>query len=288
MRFFDRKYLLQIGDYETGDGLEINDLQLTFRVRKSVNNKDKIDKCSISVYNLSNESLSVLETKYPVAVFSCGYGDELVRLFYGEIVAVETKKSGTDRVTTLEITPAFSNLTFQVMSSLVPENGTLEDVFEAIRKETDISKGVYKGEALKTRIVYGYPLVGTPKEMLDQVCQAYNLEWKIENNSLYINDSSTVEFESKELAPVIGETSGLVDRPYYFSGSDRKSSKDKDRKDGVRFTALLNPNVVPGSLARLDYAGTSEFVRIEEVEFVGDFRGNNWYMHCIASRRQEG
>ena len=288
MNFFDRKYLLQIGDYEIGSGLEINDLQLTFRVRKSVNNKDKIDKCSISVYNLSNESLSVLETKYPVAVLSCGYGDNLVRLFYGEIVEVETKKNGTDRVTTLEVAPAFSDLTFQIMSSLVPENGTLEDVFEAIRKETNISKGVYKGEALKTRIVYGYPLVGTPKEMLDQVCQAYNLEWKIENNALYINDSSTVEFESKELAPVIGETSGLVDRPYYFSGSDRKSSKDKDRKDGVKFTALLNPNVVPGSLARLDYGGSSEFVRIEEVEFVGDFRGNNWYMNCVASRRQEG
>ena len=286
VQFFGSSYLLQIGDYETGDGLEINDLQLKFRVRKSVDNKEKIDKCSISVYNLSRESLSVLETDYPVAVFSCGYGDDLVRLFYGEVVEVETKKQGADRVTTIEITPAFSSLTFQVMSSLVPENGTLEDVFEAI-KETNMTKGVYKGEALKTRIVYGYPLVGTPKEMLDQVCKAYGLEWKVENNALYINDPSTVEFEAKELAPVVGETSGLVDQPYYFSGSDRKSSKHKDKKTGVKFTALLNPRVVPGSLLRLDYGGSSEFVRVEEVEFVGDYRGNDWYMNCTASRRPE-
>lgn len=94
MQFFDRKYLLQIGDALTGDGLNINDLQITFKVKKSVNNKNRIDRCSITVYNLSNESLSFLETEYPVAIFSCGYGsqDNVIRLFYGEVTEVETRK----------------------------------------------------------------------------------------------------------------------------------------------------------------------------------------------------
>lgn len=289
MDFFDRKYLLQIGDAETGDGLSINDLQITFKVRKSVNNKNKIDRCSISVYNLSNSSLAFLETDYPVAILSCGYGsqDSVVRLFYGEVVEVETTKRGVDRVTKIDITPSFSELTFQVMSELVPENGTVEDVIEVIRKQTSLGKGVYKGAALSRRIVYGYPLSGTPKEMLDRVCEVYKLEWRIDGESLYINDYSTVDSELQELAPVISPATGLLQLPYYFKGSDKKSTTDEKNATGIKFTALLNPNVIPGTIVRVDYEDNSDYYRVEEVDYTGDFRGNNWYMICVCSRRPE-
>lgn len=289
MRFFDRKYLLQIGDANTGKGLSINDLQLTFKVRKSANNKKKIDRCSISVYNLSEESLAFLETDYPVAVFSCGYrsSDDLVRLFYGEVTEVDTKKQGTDRITTLDIVPAFSDLTFKIMSGLVPEGGTVEDVIEKIRKETKLSRGVYKGANLKTPVVYGYPLSGTPSEMINRVCEHYNLEWKIEGESLFINDTNSVESEVKAQAPVISPKTGLIDRPYYTTGSSKKSSEDKDKKDGAKFKALLNPNILPGRIVRIDYEDQSEYYRVEEVEFTGDFRGSDWYMDCLCSKRPE-
>jgi|SRR5690554_1492887 len=287
MQFFDRKYSLQIGDYQTGDGLLINDLQIQFRVRKSVNNKRKVDKCSISIYNLSDESIAYLETEYPVAILSCGYGSEIVRLFYGEVTEVETRKQGTDRVTTIDVTPSFSELTFQVMSELVPENGTVEDVIEIIRKQTSLSKGVYKGANLKTKIIYGYPLSGTPKEMLDLVAEEYRLQWKIEGDALYINDSDSVEIEAKELAPVIKESSGLLERPYFYTGSSRKSSKDDEKKDGVKFRALINPNIVPGSIVKLEYKNTADFYRVEEVEFQGSYREQPWYMECLCSKRPE-
>lgn len=289
MEFFDRKYLLQIGDSESGDGISINNLQITFQVRKSINNKNKIDKASISIYNLSESSLAFLETEYAIAVFSCGYEkqDDVVRLFYGEITEIETKKKGVDRVTKIEITPSYSELTFKVMSELVPENGTVEDVFEVIRKQTSLGKGVYKGAGLARRIIYGYPLSGTPKEMLDRVCSIYNLQWKIEGESLYINDYSTVESDSQDLAPVISPSTGLLEKPYYFKDSDKKSTKDKKKTTGVKFTALINPNIIPGTLVRLDYEDESDYYKIEEVDYTGDFRGNNWYMICVGSRRPE-
>lgn len=285
MEFFGRKYSLQIGNSETGDGLLIEDLQVQFRVRKSVNNKSKIDRCSVTIYNLSEESLAILETDYRTAILSCGYEGDVIRLFNGEITEVETKKQGVDRVTKLDISPAFSDLTFKVMSELIPENGVVQDVIEVIRRQTGLSKGVYKGKNLSTRIVYGYPLSGTPKEMLDLVCNEYNLEWHIEDKALYINDSESVESESKELAPLISEVSGLIDRPYFFSGSDRKSSKDTTKREGVKFKALLNPNIKPGSLVRVDYEDNSNFYRVEEVVFTGDYRGSAWYMDCVCSKR---
>lgn len=289
MRFFDRKYLLQIGDAETGDGLTIKDLQMVFKVRKSVNNKEKIDRASISIYNLSEESLAFLETDYPVAVFSCGYESDsnLVRLFYGEVTEVETTKRGTDRITKIDIHPYFSDLTFKIMSEVVPDNGTVQDVIEVIRRQTELSKGVYKGFNLDTRIVYGYPLSGTPKEMLDRVCADYELQWKIEGQALYINDYDSVESEAKVTAPVISPSTGLIDRPYYFTGSDQKSKSDETKKDGVKFTSLINPNVLPGTIVRVDFEEKSEYYRVEEIEFGGDFRGANWYMDCVCSKRPE-
>lgn len=288
MRFFDRKYSLQIGDYQSGDGISIDNLQVRFRVRKSVNNKTKIDRCSVSVYNLSKESIAFLETDYPVAILSVGYRGDVVRLFYGEVVSVETTKNGTDRITKLSITPAYSELTYKIMSEIVPENGSVEDAIEVIRKQTSLAKGVYKGNRLSTKIIYGYPLSGTPKEMLNQVCDAYNLQWKIEGQALYINDSDSVEVSSRELAPVISPQTGLIDVPYYFTGVSKKSSKDDTKKAGVRFTALINPNVVPGGIVRVDYQGNSEYFRVEEMEFTGDFRGNSWNMTCVCSKQPEG
>lgn len=287
MKFFDRKYLLQIGDYETGDGLSIEDLQVTFNVRKSVDNKKKIDKCTISVYNLSDKSLSFLETEYAVAVLSCGYADNVVRLFYGEITDVETQKKGANRVTRMDITPSFTELTHTIISELVPEGGTIQDAVEAIRKTTTLSKGVYKGENLKTKVVYGYPLTGTPRQMLNQIAEVYDLQWKVDGGALFINDSNSIESSNKDIAPVISTTTGLIDRPYYFTGSSKKGKKDKTKKTGVKFTALLNPNVLPGSLIRVDFDGDTDYYRVEEIEFVGDFRGNSWYMTCTCSTRSE-
>jgi hypothetical protein len=289
MDLFDRKYLLQIGDADTGDGLSITDLQLTFSARKSVNNKDKIDRCSITVYNLSDISLTYLETEYATAVFSCGYEsqDNVVRLFQGQITGVETRKQGADRVTKFEVTPAYSDLTFKVMSELVPENGVVEDVIEVIRKQTALARGAYRGAGLSRRIIYGYPLSGTPREMLNKVCSIYKLQWRIDGETLFINDFSTVESEFIDTAPVISPTTGLIEKPYPFKGADNKSNKDAERTSGIKFTSLINANVVPGTLVRVDYAETSEYLRVEEVDFSGDFRGKNWYMICTCSRRQK-
>jgi hypothetical protein len=287
MKFFNRGYLLQIGDTDSGKGLAINELQVTFSVKKSVNNKEKQDTCKVSITNLSEESLTHTETAFSVASLFCGYGDELVRLFYGQVSKSSTEKKGTDRVTTLEITPYITELKHRIISSLVPENGTVRDVIESIRKDTSIAKGVYRGANLDNIIVYGYPISGTPHSMLDQICNDYRLQWKIEGEALYINDIDSSENPATKTAPVLNKETGLINKPYFFSGSEAKSSKDDTKKRGAKFTALLNPTVRPGGIVRVDYDQESVYLRIEEVEYQGDFRNTNWYMHCTCSIRQE-
>jgi hypothetical protein len=285
MKFFDRKYLLQIGDTALGKGLNIDELQVTFSVKKTINNKDTPDTCSITITNLSEESIVLTETDFSVTSLYCGYQGQLIRLFYGQTRETATTKKGTDRVTKIEISPYATELTHQIISKIIPENGTVRDVIEVIRRSTPIARGVYNGDNLDSVLVYGYPLSGTPKSMLDQVCHDYELQWRIDGESLYINDSNSVENSSEDLAVVISPETGLIDKPYFFSGSDTKSKDDEKAKKGVRFTALLNPNVRPGSLVKIKYKGVQTYVKIEEVEYKGDFRGDSWYIHCTCSLR---
>ena len=69
----NRQYSLTVGDYKTGNGLLIQDLQVTFDISKSTNNKNRTNSATIEIYNLSEESLKVLDTDYPAAVFEAGY-----------------------------------------------------------------------------------------------------------------------------------------------------------------------------------------------------------------------
>ena len=55
---FQRVYELIVGDTASGEGLRLNDLQLTFDISKSSSNKDKTNSASIEVYNLYEEPLT--------------------------------------------------------------------------------------------------------------------------------------------------------------------------------------------------------------------------------------
>jgi len=285
---FNRRYRLVISGGGTDGGWEIEDLQIRFQIKKYVNNKDNADTCAIDIFNLSEDKLALLQQDFPVATFSCGYDDEPTQVFRGEVIPVKTFKSGPDRITRIDIKPLYSSLNHTLMSALVPDGGSAENAIDVVRREVEgLKKGSYSGESLQETVVYGYPLVGTPRQMLDQICEVYNLEWRIESDSLYITQGDSVVSEVRASAPIISQTTGLVDRPEYFNGVDSKSKKDKQKRSGVRFKALINPQVVPGSLVKVEYKGKEDFYKVEEVKYSGDYRGNNWYMECICFSRQK-
>lgn len=283
---FNREYRLQIGDAQAGDGFVITDLEVKFHIKKVVNNKDEDDKCKLFIYNLSEDKLALLEVDYPVAIFSCGYQGNVLQIFQGDVIEVKTEKKGPDRVTRIEVSPNYTELNHKLMSDIVPENGTVEDAIEVIRRNTSLKRGTYKGSQLDDRIVYGYPLVGNPRQMLDQVCEVYKLDWRIEGKALFINSVDTVDTNIKEQAPVVSETTGLIDAPYFFTGNESKSKDDSDKRSGVRFKALINPSVVPGSLVKVEYKGEENYYRVDEVQYRGDFRGNSWEMECLCYTRR--
>lgn len=282
----NRAYELIIGNYQTGDGLLINNLQVTFDISKSSSNKDKTNSASIEIYNLSDESLKLIDNDYPAASFSAGYVDTggVKRLFSGQVNSVTTRKSGTDRVTQITMGNGYVELNHDVMSSLVAPGRTVKDVAEEIRKALpNASRGVYNGTNLNNQIIYGYPLMGTPKEMLDELSEKYQIDWQLEDDVLYVHDSDRANNENFEEAYVVSKYTGLIENAYRVTGDRRRSKKDEIKKQSTQWKMLLNADIQAGDIVKLEDTLLTGWYRVDDLRHTGSFRGNEWFTEIRAS-----
>lgn len=286
LRQSNRQYELIIGDYQTGDGLRITDLQVQFDISKSTDNKKRTNSASIEVTNLSIEHLKVLDTDYPAAVFSAGYLDTggPKRLFGGQVTHVSTRKSGTDRVTQITLGSGYTEINHQVLSSIVAPGQTVREVAETLRQALPgVSRGVYNGTNLNNEILYGYPLMGTPKEMLDELSNKYALDWQIDDDTLYVHNNDRATTENFQEAYVISKYTGLVDSAYRVSGDRQRSKKDKAKKPGIQMKILLNPDIKAGDIIRLEDTLITGWLRVDSLRHTGGWRSPGWYTEIKAS-----
>jgi hypothetical protein len=281
----DRKYQLIVGDYKNGNGLLIENLQVTFDISKSSDNKNKTNSAAIEVYNLSDESLKILDTDYPAAVFSAGYsGIGIKQLFSGQVSLVTTRKSGTDRVTQLRLGTSYTELNHNLLSQLTSPGRTVKDVFEDIRKAIPgVSRGVYNGANLNNQVLYGYPLMGTPKEMLNELSEKYQVDWQIDDEVLYAHDKDRANDENFQQAYVISKYTGLIENAYRVTQKSDRSTKDEVKKQGVQWRMLLNPDIKAGSIVKLEDTLIQGWYRVDSLRHFGGFRDNDWFTEVQAS-----
>ena len=134
-----RIYELILGDYKSKnkDAISITNLQVTFDVSKSSDNKRKSNTANIEVYNLSNNTLAKLDsTEFLGVSLSCGYEDTgLINLITGQVTQVTTRRNGADKVTTILIGEGYIELNQQYLKGLTPAGSTVEQTIEEIRKQ---------------------------------------------------------------------------------------------------------------------------------------------------------
>lgn len=274
----NRVYSLIIGDATSGDALEIHDLQVTFDISKSSNNKNKTNSASIEITNLTDDQLKILDVDYPAAVFSAGYLDTggVKRLFSGQINNISTRKSGTDRVTQVTLGAGYTELNHQVLSEVVPPGRDVRTAIESLRKSIGADRGVYNGTNLNNPIIYGYPLTGTPKEMLAELAEKYSLDWQLEEGVLYVHDNDRGNSENFNEAYVLSKYTGMIEIPYRVSGDRRRSKKDKAKKPGVQMKILLNSDIRAGDIIKIEDTIINGWYKVTDLRHTGGWRSPHW------------
>ncbi len=280
----DRVYKLTVGDYKKGEGILITDLQIRFDVSKSPDNKRKGNSATIQVYNLSQTSLQLLQGKYLSCTLEVGYKETgFIALVSGNIVLTRTVKQGVDTITELLLGEGYTDLNHVKLNFTIPPGKTRRDCIQAVAdKIPGVSVGAITGTNLDSPIVDGYPVIGNPKDNLNEMCEAWRLEWRVTNNVLEISDENGLVSKNKSEAPKISPTSGLIDIPFYTSDEPTKSKGDKTRREGLQFKALLNAELRPGQLVRVESSLVKGWYRINAARYTGDFRGGDWYVECLC------
>ncbi|WP_430316938.1 baseplate hub protein [Pseudomonas sp. p1(2021b)] len=290
MKIFDRQYQLIIGNYSTGDGVLIEDLNITFDIAKSADNKRKgHNTASFSVYNLTAQQREFAESRHITVQLNVRYGSSsvYVPMFKGEVTQAFSEKSGPDIVTSMECGDGFVALTTTKLKQVMPQGTSIGSVLEEIRSRMpNVARGSYTVVNLDSPISRSYRLSGTAREALDKLAKEYKLDYTIDGGILNVTDQAKPLFKNTETAPLISPSTGLIEIPYNTTEEARVTAKDKTRRDGIKFKCFLNPEIVCGSLVVLRDTtnNTDGFYRVNSLRHSGTYRGNDWLTEVMASR----
>lgn len=297
----DRRYSLIVGTAK--NAVEINGLQIRFRVDKTSSNKDRKNKANVEIYNLSKEYQVLFEEKYVAISLSVGYADTgLKRLFSGQAFSVGTRKEGADTVTEIEVEELFKELNFNPVSKLVPAGKTIRNVIEELIKTIpEINRSIFNGKNVTKVVIDGYPMSGTARQILNEISTAYDIDWQIDDGVLFVSDKDDAYTNNTQTAFLIHEQSGLIERPYWDSknvkdpqgrkiesvdsqGKTRKKTA-RIKKKSLKFKVLLNPAIYAGTILKLEYPDMTGFYKVDEVKHSGNFRSDEWYSEVMCSER---
>lgn len=299
----NRVYSLVVGTQEKA--IEITNLQMTFEVTKTSSNKDKKNNATVEIYNLKEEHQKLLEERYVTVRLKVGYAgvvgdsEDLPVLFSGQVVDNETKKDhtsrssrkGVDIVTRLVIDEFFVELNSKQISKTISSGLKVRDAITNLADEMpEITRREIAGNAVEIELPDGYPLTGTPRQILDDLSSTYPLEWQIDGGVLYVSDRDGTYVKTTEGVPLIGEFSGMVGRPEFKSANVRRIKRKNKHKstdhivsDSIQLKILLNPTLTAGSVIKLQWGDLDGYYKINEVKHSGDYRGANWYSDLILT-----
>lgn len=318
---WDRDYLLTFYNPEPSNPngkanlFTITNLRCTFDATLYVDNKEKTNKGSVSIYNMTEDTIKKLGQKFGRIVLGAGYKGHISTIIEGDVINIRTEKQGVDRVTTFELAPNFIDLAVKKIAYAFPKGVTLKALIDGIALQFGIARpATAEGKAWEKVIApYGYPAYGTGKQVLDEVTRTYGLEWKIIDGVLHVTDRYGILDNGAEIAFVLSKDTGMIDIPYMDTeevsktmasalseteeklfhpptfkkdGTPRKQTKYKVRRYSVRVKALLNPLARPNALFKIETSNDDfkGLYRVRSVNFKGDTRGNDWYMEIYGDQ----
>ena len=94
----------------------------------------------------------------------------------------------------------YTELNFKTISKTAPAGGvSVKGVIENLVKEMpDVSRVVFSGTNINKSFVDGYPMVGSPRQILNELGEAFEMEWQIDDGVMYIQDAGTVLYARQE------------------------------------------------------------------------------------------
>lgn len=280
-RLFKGKAQVIIGKLgSTGRLLE--GVRISFDIDMDDNKETNTGK--VNIYNLSEETIGLLEQKDVSLILKIGYDEEeLSTLFIGNVVEYEPDFNGSDVITKITLKDGYIPLTSKKLSLSFAENSNTKQIIEKIVGELNLTKGDY---SLLPNYIYkqGFSDEGSPGKILDNVLARIGYEWVITNNALIITKPN--ESNKQVISQFLSPQTGLLNKPKRFKEKSVKT-KIKENKliDGWKINSLIIPSIQPKNLIKVQSSEVNGTFLVKSVKFNGDTEGDNWLCQIQAIQK---
>jgi hypothetical protein len=276
VRFFDRRFRVRVGELLV-EGRPGEALDVAFEVERSL--RPTPGKITCKIFNLTPEHRARAQgQRRSLMQLEAGYREGMALIFRGDVLRVTSTRDDKDWVT--EVTGGdghFAIRSARAARSFGPDT-TVESVVRAIAEAMGVGIGnvpeALRGAALdrvgqlfpRGTVVHGYAA-----DELTGLLRSAGLQWSVQDGVLsVVPRGGALQRQAIRLAP---ET-GLVGSP------------EKGKNGVVTATSLLNPEMVPGRLVRLESAAVTGVYAIRKCKWTGETAGQPWYVEAEMRERR--
>lgn len=286
MQFFDRQYRVRIGPAgsagkEIGRPNETTGRTIRCQFTCEAGDSSSANTGKIILWNLSDETLRLLEQEDCLVELCAGYGSDIPLIMAGTLTYCTTTRSGADQQTEIEFEDGFVAMRDATLS--LGYSGQIEG--KKIVSDAAAAMGceVKYSPKAALRDFTNFAFVGSAKNLIDQICSISKMRWSLQNGIIQIcapNESLTTAVY------LLSPSTGLVGspKPIYESSATSDPTGDnatKSRaKKGVEIQYLLNGHIQVDDLVRVESKRFSGQYRVSQIVFSGDSEGSEWI--CTA------
>ena len=287
--YWKRKYRIRFPDL----GLELNNLDdekdaltINFEINKDITQES--NKSKVTIYNLSQETISKIEKADTKVEIYLGYRDEggAIHAFSGSVIESVTKDDGKDVTTELTLSDGQVALRDTVVSLNFAEGTSARTIVQTLANEMGLP--IIFGEGVNFQSYPdGYSCVGKAADAMTEVCKANGLTWSIQNEIITIILNGGVT-QNKGL--VFSASSGLIGSPERIVKSRPKEDKTPpkrkrkqqakkekpEKKAGWKIKVLLSPSLNAGDAVKLESRLKSGWFRVESIRHSGSSTSGDW------------
>lgn len=284
--FFNRQYRVFIGKSgstgkEIGRPNESTGRTIRCQFSCEVGESSSSNTGKITLWNLSDETLNLLEQEDCAIELRAGYGSDLPIIMGGSLTYCITSRSGADQQTEIEFEDGFTSMRDATVSfgysGTVNGRKIAEDAAAEMGCEIKFSNSVVLSDFVN------FAFVGSGKTLLDRICNHSKARWSMQNGIIQVCAPGE---PLNTAAYVLSAETGMIDspKPVYESSSTSDStgqnSTNRKAKKGIEVQYLLNGHIQIDDMVKVKSRRYSGDYRVSKIKFSGDTEGGEWI--CTA------
>lgn len=280
-RLFNRKVQVVISSAPTNPGevtqdiATLEDLRVEFDVEQTFNKQPNV--ANVKIYNMSPEQRSLFQDREVTVKLYAGYVNTVDLVFSGDLKKSKSYKDGPDWVTELQCRGGGKEYGTRTVRHYRPRTRkakVIKNLFKEmgleIPKEVDVLlEGI-------TRVYKNGKVVGGQAQwQAEKLLLEEGMTWQIRGNRVLV---------TRHGAPINNSVLTTLNRRTGMLGIPEITSPEKKKaRRRVLVKSLLQPNIFPGSLIKVESEFVNEVILVLKAVHVGDTRSSEWFTEVEGS-----